>query len=199
MSQRTSRVTLTRISLTLRAGMQDLGFRQKSSAACCHLVENDSAFRCIGSRLANHAGGRRYEGKGKVTNRRRQYLSRSPGYKQSVGMGIPQQPAAGTAAALGAMLGVQTVAWAGRFPRMCSILGHPCRNVRRTATRPGDKPNRLEVGPRGPTSSGVSTTDRAVYCLGRYRHRESPDATDNGPAPFPGLSSRVSGLRTAGC
>jgi hypothetical protein len=60
MSQRTSRVTLTSISLThVRAGMQDLRFRQKSSAACCHLVENDSAFRCIGSRLANHAGGRR--------------------------------------------------------------------------------------------------------------------------------------------
>ena len=92
MPQRTSRVALPVISLTLRAGMQDLGFRQKSSAAYCHLVENDSAFRCIGSRLANHAGGRRYEGKGKVTIRRRQYLSMSPVYKQSAVVGEAQQP-----------------------------------------------------------------------------------------------------------
>src|SRR3569833_3501989 len=32
---------------------------KNAGRACCHLVENDSAFRCIGSRLANHAGGRR--------------------------------------------------------------------------------------------------------------------------------------------
>ena len=105
--------------------MQDLRFRQKSPAACCHLVENDSAFRCIGSRLANHAGGRRYEGKGKVTNRRRQYLSPSPVYKQSVVMEEPPTTGAGTTAALGAMLGVQTGVRGARFLECAVFWGIP--------------------------------------------------------------------------
>ena len=89
-------------------------------------------------------------------------------------------------------------------PRMCSFLGHPVQKCPNGGYAP--RPTR----PRGQTQP---VGGRAARTYQRWRQPDrpggllprppsasgTPELTGNARAPFPGLSSRVSGPRTAGC